>query len=524
MDIRRALISVYDKTGVAELGRALAEAGVELLSTGGTARVLREAGLAVVDVSEFTGSPERMGGRVKTLHPRVHGGILARRAIEGDLTDLKALGGAPIDLVAVNLYPFRQTVAGGADAAEALEQIDIGGPTLLRAAAKNHADVLVLCDPADYGLVGQGQPEEQLEGWRRRLAAKAFAHTAAYDSDVAQWLGALDAEFPLDAPAQWSVAGRRHMALRYGENPHQPAAFYATGVTDTGLAAADVLQGKALSYNNLLDADGCLRMVEDLAHRDDLSEGEQPAPACVIVKHTNPCGVALADSAAQAFEQARSCDPVSFFGGIVGFNVAVDAAAARALVEHFLEVIVAPEFTPEALQVLAAKKRLRLLRLAPGTLQTVRDETEVRRVRGGLIVQSPDAGPLALEAAEVATERAPTAQERAALTLAWRMCRHVKSNAIVFADERRLVGVGAGQMSRVDAAKLAVDRAVLPLRGSVAASDAFFPFRDGLDVIAAAGATAVVQPGGSRNDAEVIAAANEHGMAMLMTGQRHFRH
>jgi phosphoribosylaminoimidazolecarboxamide formyltransferase/IMP cyclohydrolase len=349
---------------------------------------------------------------------------------------------------------------------------------------------------------------------RRSLAAKVFAHTAAYDTDVAEWMRgdvAGDA-----APDEWTVGGRKAFDLRYGENPHQTAAFYATGVQDTGLAGAKFLQGKALSYNNLLDADGCLRMVEDLA-------GEVE-PACVIVKHTNPCGVALASSAAEAFEQARSCDPVSFFGGIVGFTVAVDEAAARALCEHFLEVILAPSFTDEALAILARKKRLRVLELTPGTLSTVRSELEVRRVRGGLIVQTPDAGPLHLDDAQVATNRAPTDAERRALTLAWRMCRHVKSNAIVFADERRLIGVGAGQMSRVDAAKLAADRAVLPLPGSVAASDAFFPFRDGLDAIAAAGATAVVQPGGSKRDSEIVAAADEHGMAMLLTGQRHFRH
>lgn len=510
MNIRRALISVYDKTWVAELGRALADAGVELLSTGGTARVLREAGLQVIDVSEFTGSPEVMGGRVKTLHPRVHAGVLARRALDSDMADLEALGGGAIDLVAVNLYPFRATVAAGVDDAEALEQIDIGGPTMLRSAAKNHADVVVLCDPADYAGVAQGFDLPA----RRALAAKVFAHTAAYDTDVAAWMRGDSTE----APVEWTVGGRKVLDLRYGENPHQSAAFYATGVADTGLAAARVIQGKALSYNNLLDADGCLRMVEDLAYGDDLG------PACVIVKHTNPCGVALADSPEQAFEHARSCDPVSFFGGIVGFNVAVDGAAAQAMAEHFLEVIIAPEFTDEALQVLARKKRLRLLQLDPETLAKVRTEPEVRRVRGGLIVQAPDAGPLSLADAEVATERAPTDSERDALTLAWRMCRHVKSNAIVFADERRLIGVGAGQMSRVDAATIAVNRAVHPLVGSVAASDAFFPFRDGLDAIAAAGATAVVQPGGSRNDPEVIAAANEHGMAMLMTGQRHFRH
>ncbi len=373
----------------------------------------------------------------------------------------------------------------------------------------------MLCDPADYGLLTEAAGAAELDDSARRgLAAKAFAHTAAYDTDVAHWMRG-DAA---DAPSEWTVGGRKLLDLRYGENPHQPAAFYGTGAKDSGLAAARVIQGRSLSYNNLLDIDGCLRMVEDLAHGDD------PEPACVIVKHTNPCGVALAASPAEAFEQARSCDPVSFFGGIVGFNVAVDAVAAQALTEHFLEVIIAPGFTDEALAVLARKKRLRLLKLAPETLAEVRDEREVRRVRGGLIVQGPDAGPLSLDAAEVATDRAPTDAERSALTLAWRMCRHVKSNAIVFADERRLIGVGAGQMSRVDAAKLAVARAVLPLAGSAAASDAFFPFRDGLDAIAEAGATAIVQPGGSRNDPEVISAANEHGMAMLLTGQRHFRH
>ncbi len=507
MNIRRALVSVYDKTGVAELGRALSLAGVEVLSTGGTAAALRAAGVDVVDVSDFTGSPEVMGGRVKTLHPRVHAGVLARRAMEGDMVDLEGLGGGAIDLVAVNLYPFRETVAGGASAAEALEQIDIGGPTLLRAAAKNHADVVVLCDPADYAA-GAAAPDLAA---RRALAAKAFGHTAAYDSEVAGWLRSDDG-----APDEWTVGGRKVFDLRYGENPHQAASFYATGPADSGLAGARIIQGKTLSYNNLLDADGCLRMVEDLA--------SEASAACVIVKHTNPCGVALAATAAQAFEQARACDPVSFFGGIVGFNGVVDGAAAEAMAEHFLEVIMAPTFSPEALEVLARKKRLRLLELAPGTLRTQRDELEMRRVRGGLLVQTPDAGPIDLDAAEVATDRAPTDAERRALTLAWRMCRHVKSNAIVLADDRRLVGVGAGQMSRVDAARIAVNRAVLPLEGSVAASDAFFPFRDGLDVVAAAGATAVVQPGGSRNDGDVIAAANEHGMAMLLTGRRHFRH
>jgi phosphoribosylaminoimidazolecarboxamide formyltransferase/IMP cyclohydrolase len=515
MQIRRALVSVWDKSGVAELGLALRDAGVEVLSTGGTAAALREAGVDVVDVSDHTGSPEGLGGRVKTLHPRVHGGILFKREDEAQVAEAARLDMPPIDLVVVNLYPFRATVAGGAALEEACEQIDIGGPTMLRSAAKNWPGVAVLCDPTDYATVtaalasGEGLDSKT----RLRLSAKVFAHTAAYDSAVAAHLRS---EAGLDGhPDEWTLGGRKVMDLRYGENPHQDASFYSDTASPEGLAAAEILQGKALSYNNLLDTDGCLRLLEEFP--DEL--------ACMIIKHTNPCGAATsAQGPADAYRKAVSTDPVSYFGGIVGFTVPVDGETAALLTESFLEVIVAPDFTEEARLTLARKKRLRVLRLPEGLLAQQRTATEVRRVRGGLLAQDPDSSPITLGKAEVVTKRQPTAEERRAMAFAWRICRNVKSNAIVYAGDGQLVGVGAGQMSRIDAARIAADRAVLPVPGTVAASDAFFPFRDGVDVIAAAGATAIVQPGGSIKDKEVIAAADEHGLAMILTGQRHFRH
>jgi phosphoribosylaminoimidazolecarboxamide formyltransferase/IMP cyclohydrolase len=518
--IRRALISVSDKSGIDELGRALAGLGVEILSTGGTRARLEEAGVGTVAISDYTGAPEILDGRVKTLHPKVHGGLLGR-ATEDHRRQMREQGIEPIDLVVVNLYPFEQTVARGAGLAETIEQIDIGGPSMLRSAAKNFERVAVVVDPADYralldelastgGAIGADT--------RAALARKAFAHTAAYDSAIAAYLTGDDSGYPGTLGVQWSKV----LDLRYGENPHQSAAFYRTErspmpttAASSGrpsLADAEILQGKALSYNNILDLDGALGACLEFER-----------PCAVVVKHTNPCGVACADSVADAYRLARETDPVSAFGGIVAVNREVDLALAEQLAETFLECVIAPGYSAEARHHLSAKKNLRLAAL-PWTGAPGGTDVAMRSVLGGLLVQSADIGARAAADAEVVTERAPTADELAALDFAWRVCKHVKSNAILFCHRDRTAAVGAGQMSRVDAARVAQLKAQLDLAGSVVASDAFFPFRDGIDVLAEAGATAVIQPGGSVRDDEVIAAANERGMAMLFTRTRHFRH
>ncbi len=515
--IRTALISVSDKRGVIDLARALVDAGVEILSTGGTARSLRGADVPVTDVSEYTESPEVMDGRVKTLHPRVHGGILMRDTI-GDRTQLTELGGKPIDLVVVNLYPFAQTVAKGAAHDEVIENIDIGGPSMIRSAAKNHARVTVVVDPDDYDTVVEAvRGDGPSDALRASLAAKAFGHTAAYDGAIAGYLTSRGAEGERIAfPGTLSLQFEKVYDLRYGENPHQSGAFYRERDAASGaLAQAESLGagGKELSFNNLVDVEAALDAVR-----------EHEAPAAVVVKHTNPCGVATAESLADAYRTAREADALSAFGGIVALNREVDAATAQILAETFLECIVAPAFGADALEVLRKKKNLRLL--ATGAwLPADHGERVFKRIGGGLVVQDRDAtGVGEVAAAKVATERAPTDEERAALDFAWRVCKHVKSNAIVFAKPGRTVGVGAGQMSRVVSVELAAQKAGDDAKGAVMASDAFFPFPDGVEAAAKAGITAVVQPGGSKNDQAVIDAANGAGMAMIFTGVRHFRH
>ena len=528
--ISRALISVSDKRGVVEFARGLAALGVEIVSTGGTGRALAEAGIKVVPVEAHTGSPEILGGRVKTLHPKIHGGILARRDDPAHRGEMEAHGVSPIDLVAVTLYPFEDTVANAAcSLAEAVENIDIGGPTLIRAAAKNHAFVTVLTDPADYGptlaemraAAGTVSPAT-----RFRLAIKAFRLTARYDGAIADYLGSLDGGGNRRAFSDsLHFQAVKAQDLRYGENPHQAAAFYREdAVSQPSVAAARQRQGKELSFNNIVDADAALGLLSEFT-------GEI---AAVAVKHTNPCGVATsAVSAADAFRKARACDPVSIFGGIVGFNREVDAAVAEEILrlyeEGFLEIIIAPGFSAQAQAMLASSRRLQNVRLleVPMPEPAVLPAREIKPVRGGFLVQDRDTGRIDVRQCRVVTRRNPSTQEYRALAFGWKVCKHVKSNAIVFSREDRVVGVGAGQMSRVDAAKVAVMRAAdlgLDARGSVVASDAFFPFRDGVDVAAGAGATAIIQPGGSLRDEEVIAAADEHGMAMIFTGMRHFRH
>jgi phosphoribosylaminoimidazolecarboxamide formyltransferase/IMP cyclohydrolase len=522
MKITQALISVSDKTGMADFCRALHELGVKLLSTGGSAKALREAGLPVTEVSDYTGFPEMLDGRVKTLHPKVHGGILARRDSPAHLAAIAQAGIPPIDLVVVNLYPFRQTIARAeCTLEEAIENIDIGGPTLVRAAAKNHGGCAVLTDPADYASV----IEEMRAGdgrigaaTRFALAKKAFTHTARYDAAIANYLTGLDAENrPTAFPDRLQLAFDKRQPMRYGENPHQQAAFYREPDAPAGAISSYVqLQGKELSYNNVGDADAAWECVKAF---DPAS-----AVACVIVKHANPCGVALGATALGAYRKAFSTDPTSAFGGIIAFNHAVDRETAEAVSQQFMEVLIAPAFSPDALQVLAAKQNVRVLQVPLGEATRGFD---FKRVAGGLLVQNFDAARIAAADLKGVTRRAPTEQELRDLLFAWRVAKYVKSNAIVYCRDGQTVGVGAGQMSRVDSARIAAikaENAGLALAGSVVASDAFFPFRDGLDVLARAGARAVIQPGGSVRDAEVIAAADDHDIAMVFTGFRHFRH
>jgi phosphoribosylaminoimidazolecarboxamide formyltransferase/IMP cyclohydrolase len=518
MGIARALLSVSDKQGLAELGRELHQRGIELLSTGGSAQLLRNAGIPVREVAEHTGFPEIMDGRVKTLHPKIHGGLLGRRGTDDAV--MGEHGIVPIDLLVVNLYPFAATIAKpGCTWAEAIENIDIGGPAMLRAAAKNHQDVTVVVDPADYAQV---LGEIDATGGtsidtRSRLAAKAFAHTAAYDTMVADYLQRAQQPAIERFPARLPLVFDRVQALRYGENPHQQAAFYrlaqAQGAT---VATAKVLQGKELSFNNIGDADAALECVRQFGQ-----------PACTIVKHANPCGVAIGTDVHEAYERAYRTDPTSAFGGIIAFNRPLDARTAREIIgRQFAEVILAPSIEPAAAEALAAKPNIRVL--ATGDLSApTGDDLELRSVNGGLLVQDRDTGTIAVEQLKVVTKRAPEAGELADLLFAWRVAKMVKSNAIVFARDEATIGVGAGQMSRVYSTRIAAIKAEdgkLTVRGAVMASDAFFPFRDGLDTAASYGITAVVQPGGSVRDAEVIAAADEHGIAMVFTGMRHFRH
>jgi phosphoribosylaminoimidazolecarboxamide formyltransferase/IMP cyclohydrolase len=515
--IRRALISVSDKAGIVEFARALLSHGIEILSTGGTAKLLQLNGLVVKEVGDYTGFPEMMDGRVKTLHPKVHGGILARRDIGEHVAAMEKHDIPPIDMVVVNLYPFAQAIAKpGVTMDDAIENIDIGGPAMVRAAAKNHAFVSIVTDPADYaGLLAKMKQSGGALSREDRyaLAAKAFSHTAEYDGMISSWLTARDAsgaarEFPDRLNLQYRLA----QTLRYGENPHQSAAFYVERDPPRGtLAGFRQLHGKELSYNNIADADAaweCCRTFD--------------AAACVIIKHANPCGVAIAESPLAAYRNAFLTDPTSAFGGIIAFNRTVDGPTAEAVSKQFVEVVIAPEYHPDALAVFESKKNVRLL-----ALEAARElnRLDMKRVGGGLLVQGSDAWDMA--GMRVVTKRAPTKAESNDLVFAFRVAKFVKSNAIVFCGNGMTLGVGAGQMSRVDSARIAsikAKNAGLSLEGSVVASDAFFPFRDGLDVLAQAGAAAVVQPGGSVRDDEVIAAADEHGIAMVLTGMRHFRH
>ena len=511
--VKRALVSVSDKSGIVELARALAALGVELISTGGTARLLHKEGLAVTEVSTYTGFAEMLDGRVKTLHPKIHAGLLARRDDPTHLAAIRAAGIEPIDLLVVNLYPFAATVADpDCRFEDAIENIDIGGPAMLRSAAKNHAAVAVLVDPADYARVLQEISEQGAvsEATRFALAKKAFAHTAAYDGAIANYLSSLKGIYPDVLTLQFHKIDD----LRYGENPHQAAAFYRDMHAIAGsLAHYRQLQGKELSYNNIADADAAWECVKSFTE-----------PACVIVKHANPCGVALGADLRSAYESAWRTDPVSAFGGILAFNRALDRATAEAVGKQFAEVIIAPRIESEAQQELSGKANLRVLEVP---LAHEAQSHDYKRVGGGLLVQSTDSALLNEKALKTVTRKKPTEAEMRDLLFAWRVAKYVKSNAIVFCRGGATLGIGAGQMSRLDSARVAALKAKdagLDLAGSVAASDAFFPFRDGLDALADAGAAAVIQPGGSMRDAEVIAAADERGIAMVFTGMRHFRH
>jgi phosphoribosylaminoimidazolecarboxamide formyltransferase/IMP cyclohydrolase len=520
----RALLSVSDKTGLIEFARALSAFGVELISTGGTKNALTDAGLKIIDVSELTGVPEMMDGRVKTLHPRVHGGLLAIRGNRDHVAAMAEHKIRPIDLLVVNLYPFEATVAKGASFEECVENIDIGGPAMIRAAAKNHADVAVVVEAEDYVTVlaeltaHNGSTTPAL---RKKLAAKAYARTAAYDAAISNWFAD---KLQDPAPDFRTVGGRLIETLRYGENPHQSAAFYRTSEQRPGVATAHQVQGKQLSYNNINDTDAAYECVAEFAAR---------GPACVIVKHANPCGVAEGVSLAHAYRKALACDPVSAFGGIIALNGPLDAEAAAAITEIFTEVIIAPNASDEALAIVAAKKNLRLL-LAGGLPDPRGGGLTVKTVAGGLLAQSRDNAVVDEMQLKVVTRRAPSEAELEDLRFAFRVAKHVKSNTIVYAKNRATVGIGAGQMSRVDAARIAARKAEDAARqaglkepltkGAVVASDAFFPFADGLLVAIEAGATAVIQPGGSMRDDEVIKAADDHGIAMVFTGTRHFRH
>ncbi|MGE0822618.1 MAG: bifunctional phosphoribosylaminoimidazolecarboxamide formyltransferase/IMP cyclohydrolase [Candidatus Binatia bacterium] len=526
--VRRALISVSDKRGIVELAQGLAALGIEILSTGGTAKALTDAGIAVVPVENFTGFPEMLDGRVKTLHPKIHAGILYRRDDPAHVQTMEAHGLHPIDLVVVNLYPFEQTVARpDCSFVDAIENIDIGGPSLLRAAAKNHADVGVVVDPDDYPAVVEALRTQGILSaeYKRTLAKKAFRMTARYDGAITDYLGSLDTDgnrisFGETLHLQYSKA----QDLRYGENPHQSAAFYRKReIPEPCIANARQLQGKELSFNNIVDANAAFELLKEF---DEI--------AAVAIKHTNPCGVATSTtSLADAFRKCRACDPVSIFGGIVGINREVDEETAHEILDlykgGFIEILLAPKFSPQALELLASSKRLLNIRLMeiPTITDPKPERFEVKSVVGGILLQERDFGRIRMEDCQVVTKRQPTPEEYRALGFAWRVCKHVKSNAIVLARSDQVIGVGAGQMSRVDSAKIAVSRARdlgLATSGTVIGSDAFFPFPDGLLVCAQAGATAAIQPGGSLRDKEVIAAADEQGMAMVFTGMRHFRH
>ncbi|MGR6467502.1 bifunctional phosphoribosylaminoimidazolecarboxamide formyltransferase/IMP cyclohydrolase [Rhizobium sp. PAMB 3182] len=523
--IKTALLSVSDKSGIVELARTLSEGGVRLLSTGGTHKAIAEAGLPVTDVSEVTGFPEIMDGRVKTLHPKVHGGLLAIRDDEEHQAAMAKHGIDAIDLVVINLYPFESVRAAGGDYPTTVENIDIGGPAMIRASAKNHAYVTIVTDPADYAEVTDALKANGFEtgyGLRQTLAAKAFARTAAYDAAISNWFAeALD----IKAPRHRVIGGALKEEMRYGENPHQSAAFYVTGENRPGVATATLLQGKQLSYNNINDTDAAFELVAEFPAEN--------GPACAIIKHANPCGVATGPTLKDAYTRALACDPVSAFGGIIALNQVLDAETAEEIVKLFTEVIIAPEVTDEAKAIIAQKKNLRLL--TTGTLPDPRSPAlTAKTVSGGLLVQTRDNVMVEDLELKVVTKRAPTAQELEDMKFAFKIAKHVKSNAVIYAKDGQTAGIGAGQMSRVDSARIAAMKAEdaakamgleTPLtRGAAVASEAFYPFADGLLAAIAAGATAVIQPGGSMRDEEVIAAADEHNVAMVFTGVRHFRH
>ncbi|MDH5304015.1 MAG: bifunctional phosphoribosylaminoimidazolecarboxamide formyltransferase/IMP cyclohydrolase [Gammaproteobacteria bacterium] len=514
LTVRRALLSVSDKHGLIPFATGLGQLGVEILSTGGTCRALRDAGIDVIEVSEKTGFPEIMDGRVKTLHPVVHGGLLGRRGIDDAV--MREHGIEPIDLLVVNLYPFEQTIARrDASVDDAIENIDIGGPAMIRAASKNHDGVAVVVDPDDYAAVLDAMKDRVLSPeMRRRLAAKAYAHTASYDTAISKYLSATLGDDPLGE--RFLYSGKLLERMRYGENPHQDAAFYIDQRAPKGsLARATQLQGKALSYNNIADSDAALECVRQF-----------DAPACVIVKHANPCGVALAADIHVAYEKAYRTDPTSAFGGIIAFNRPLDAKTAKAIIEQqFVEVIVAPDIAADAADVLAEKKNVRVLDTGPW--EAAAGAQEFKKVSGGLLVQNSDTGKILASDLRVVTQVSPTPKQIDDLLFAWTVVKYVKSNAIVFCKDGMTIGVGAGQMSRIYSTKIAAIKAAdegLDVTGSVMASDAFFPFRDGIDAAAETGIAAIIQPGGSMRDDEVIAAANEHGLAMVFTGMRHFRH
>jgi len=515
--IQRAILSVTDKTGLVDFARKLNQLGVELISTGGTAKLLRDSGITVKDISDLTGFPEMLDGRVKTLHPKVHGGILHRRENATHRAAVAEHGIQPIDMVVVNLYAFEKTAAKpGVHFEELIENIDIGGPSMIRSAAKNFQDVAVVTSPTDYNSIAEELTKsggELSSATKWRLAQRAFATTAAYDSAIASTLERVSAnghyEFhaPDGFPQTLRLSFNKIMDLRYGENPHQKAAMYSDG-TGTGVANGQQLQGKELSYNNIVD----LQAAWDLAQ-------EFEEPVCAIIKHTNPCGTATGKNLLEAYKKALECDPVSAFGGVIGVNRPINGAAAEEMAKLFLEVIAAPSFTDDAKAKFASKKNLRLVEI-----KDVPQKWVLKNVSGGILVQDADVRPLTEADLKVVTKRPPTAEEKRALLFAWKVCKHVKSNAILYARDGQSVGVGAGQMSRVDSCKIGAMKAVLPLKGTVAASDAFFPFPDGVEEIAKAGATAIIQPGGSVRDQEIIEAADRLGLAMIFTGVRHFRH
>lgn len=515
--IKRALISVSDKGGVVKFAKELEVLGVEILSTGGTARSLRDAGIKVRDVSDYTGFPEMLDGRLKTLHPKIHGGLLSRRNNPADMEEIKKHGIEAIDLIAVNLYPFEDTISKpNVQFEEAIENIDIGGPTLLRAAAKNFQDVIVIVDPDDYDLVIKELSSNGGLTYENKLnlAKKVFVHTARYDSLIADYLCSVTGE-DNDIPEYFTLSMKKHSTLRYGENPHQQAAIYKHNTTGLSLPEAKILQGKEMSFNNYLDSHSAIMLVIEFDKK-----------ACVIIKHNNPCGVAVGNTAAEAYRKAEKTDPVSAFGGVVAFNTEVDEEAAKAMSNLFLEVVIAPSFTNEARHVFTMKPNVRLLEIPALSLSQEKKFTswDMKRIAGGMLVQQWDFSSEDIMSLKAVTKREPTQEEREALLFAWRVCKHVKSNAIVYAFRDRTVGIGIGQTSRVYSAKIGALNACEPLKGTVVASDGFFPFRDGVDVLHEMGVTAVIQPGGSLKDKEVIEAADEYDMAMIITGIRHFRH